>query len=74
MAEEAVKRAGTKITFKYFSPQGGLVAREMGANIKKIAFQSTLIETQSRGVLRENIVCPNHFVAPSNVYDYDSSG
>ena len=72
MAEEAVKRAGTKITFKYFSFKGGLVAREISANIKKIAFHSALIENQSRGVLRESIVCPNHFVAPSNVYD--SSG
>ena len=72
MVEEAVKRAGTKITFQYFSFKGGLVAREIGANIKKIAFQSTITDNQSRGVLRESIVCPNHFVAPNSVYD--SSG
>ena len=82
MAEEAVKRAGTKITLKYFGLEGGSVAKEISANIKKIAFQSTVIEKQSRvwslasgswsllsGVLGESIICPNHFVAPNRVYD-----
>ena len=78
--------ARKKITLKYFGLEGGSVAKELSANIKKIAFQSTtIIEKQSRvwslasgswsllsGVLGESIICPNHFFAPNRVYDSDS--
>lgn len=66
-----MKRAGTQITFKYFGLEGGSVAKEISANIKRMAFQSTIVEKQSSGarnllpgVWGERIICPNHFVGP----------
>ena len=75
MAEEAVKRAGTKITFKYFGLEGGSLAKEISGNIKRLAFQSSIIESlpsgsgSLSGILGESIICPNHFVALDRVHD-----
>ena len=78
MAEEAVKRAGTKIALKYFGIQGGSLAKEISGNIKRLAFQSSIIESlpsgsgsgsQLSGILGESIICPNHFVALDRVHD-----
>ena len=51
--------------------KGRLVAREMGENIKNIAFPvnlySKVVSHLDSGVMRESIVCPNHIVAAGNV-------
>ena len=86
MAEEVVRWADTKITLMYLNLEGGSVAEEIHANIKRMAFQSLILEKQSRVESQEpegsqslvssglggSIICPNHFVAPNSFYD--SSG
>ena len=48
--------------------KGGLVAREIGANIKNIAFPVNLHwDAVSRLDSDKSIVCPNYIVAAGNV-------